>query len=316
MSQRDLSRKIFHAFVFSGLSFLLGACGGKGERFSEPTAASGTVTQDQVSGLVSGAESQFKDFGQGMVDGTALSSQTDSSSMSTLSLGSAQKELGRRKISRFRPLVDSGCEGTLAAGSKTDSDGDGIWAEGTASYSCTVGSLISMQLSGSIVMHDNDDSDIYGGFTADVQGLKFTIAGDNGSSLAMTLESTMSSTKNTDGSYTGKVVYETTVSSQGQSALAGVYLDSTITPTDSSHPVDAGTVNSLSGFVRAQTSGANVVLALTGTNLVYDQSCSGSNEHNYESGTLSLKDSSNNTIDVSYSACTPTVKYNGITISN
>lgn len=312
------------------LLILLAASCGKDNPLDRPDSASGTITAEFAAELASDSSSGGLIAGAGFstVDGdqaATMASDTDSFNDSLLFANTMGLSSRALKSNSAKPTTDDDefpCEPTISEGSQTDGDDDGIPARMKASFSCSQSNdLFPYSISGTIDATDADDANKFGGYA--VSATDFTMSLTLGeASLNFTLNGKATNTRGTS-SFTG--VYEQFVSiTSSQSNVSGdigLWLDTVVTPTSMSAVRDAGSIDSMTGFLKARAKSdaqsIDLVLAISSSGLKYNiASCpEASTDHPFTEGSISLKDESNNELKATYTNCEEAWTYNGEAVS-
>jgi len=287
-----------------GSILLIQACGG-----GRPTSASGTIT--------SSAASSFVSQQQGTLQKSANSFDADAVQNSFVSTSTREQmnnlsaALGRTLSNDARSDV-GGCTPT-ESGTTTDADGDKLPVNASYSFAGCTPTLGS--LSGTFTVADADDTKALplAGFRLTIDNFVFTLGTRESLNLSVNgfFNVGVTSTTIVNGA---EMTYN--LSAGSNSAELGFYLDSTLTPTDMANAAAGGTMT-YSGFFKAAGGGNDYVLAFSSTDLVYEYPCNGitSESKVIKSGTLTIKDGSNNTITGTFTNCDPVWKYNDETLT-
>lgn len=310
-----------------GLMAGLSSCGSSGVAvLTRPTAPSGTLTSAVAGSFASAQGTQVAELGAGSVTGEGGSDFTSgfggtmNKNLLSRLISSSLEDSGYETPYEYNPLTES-CAATKS-GTQTDGDGDGIPVDTTYTFSCNTSSNgFTVSGSGSAHLVDKDDTKKAGGFTVTASNISVSVTGSYGGTsynLSSLTNANIDVTKGSDGVFTGKYDVEvavTNASDANSSITLGYYVDTKVTPGasfDATAGKGAGTLNSISGFVKVTTAAVNYVLSIAGTNLTFDTSGSCKT---FTGGTLTFTDGSSNSVTIAYdSNCTATSKFNGTAI--
>lgn len=294
--------RTFRFLLVAGSVILLQACGGGGR----PTSASGTITSTAASSFVSQNQDTLQKstnaFDSDAVKNSFVSTSTRSRMAAALGRAIPQSE-----------TRDLGCTPT-AGGDSTDGDGDNIPVSATYSFSGCSATLGTY--SGGFTFADADDTKALplAGFRMTIDNFGFSFGGTR-ESIDINVNGFFNVTVAAP-TITTAMEMEYKLSAGSQSAESGIYLDASLTPTSMSSAEAGGTLT-YTGFFRVAAGENDYTLAITSSDLVYERPCNGSSAEDavIKSGTLTIKDGSNNTITGTFSNCTPTWKFNDETLT-
>jgi hypothetical protein len=294
-------------FIFTG------ACGADNP-LERPSEASGTLTSASAAVFAGEFASEFDDYIETAVDGgEAKDASSDALDGETQNAYLAQATQNNSNL--VVPNSVTGCEPTIS-GDSTDADLDLIPVDQTQRVDCSTSLLgVSIELKGTVKAQDKDDSNDEGGFIVSIDDFLMSFTG-NGSTVSSLINMYAEGTKN-DTTHVGvfDMVSKTT---QGSETMEiGMFLDTTITPTNMSDPKQAGTIDNFSGFFKVggtvDNTAFDVVIAISSENLSYNKTDCPSNR--IKSGTIILTDGSSNKLEAIYTNCTASYEFNDTAIT-
>jgi len=243
---------------------------------------------------------------------TANLDRTAAQSLSTVATQSDQAILGTFQGS-FQPLSVASVQGirrqatctTQVPATVVDSDGDGIPATETTTYNCSQASD-GFDASGSISIHDHDDSVATSGWDEHINNVSYTMSGPGASSSLRADGDLVLDTSSTP--YTLDATYTFGYSSGSASGSMTIDVHPRYTPANPGDPFAAGSFV-LNGTISFSDGTHTYSLHRTSNNLTYDATTCA---NTFTGGTVTYEDGAGNTMTITYSSsCTATFTYNG-----
>jgi hypothetical protein len=194
-----------------------------------------------------------------------------------------------------------------------------------ATFACNSSNeSLPFSLSGTVDATDSDDADAFGGYSVSVNDFKMLLD-FGGAKLTFTMNGLASNTKGAS-SFTGKYEQAFSIVASGTgdndgSAEIGMWVDTVVTPTSMSAVRAAGSIDSMTGFLKAkgkvESETFDVVLALSSSGLKYNNTtCPDESAANpFTEGSMSLKDGSGNELKATYTNCVEAWTFNGAAVS-
>lgn len=268
------SRVVLPSLVLSAILFLVAACGG-----GKPSSGEGTLDSSTASTI-------GKSYGE-QIAGSASPNATDQYSTFSGNPVSATRRMVAKQLAEkhpeFRALAGQvgqmdreDCEPKFS--STTDADGDGVYANSVATFSCDLtdaGTGLKITASGTITIIDGDDSKKNSGATIKLEAVKFTLSGTyGGSSFDVSAEINGDASLTVNGKVitaAGNLKFDISGSSGGKSASASVeyWMEFTATGESEENPYTKGTITLNNGF-KVSAEGLEFAFLITSKDLTYD----------------------------------------------